>query len=84
MIKANPAEHAFVTKAYKMVGELLASGKFKPNPVRKLPQGLAGIERGFKDAEEGKVLKRIQYGAILMCRFERRTSYIRFRRRRKQ
>jgi len=38
-----------------LIGELLASGKLKPNPVKKYSQGLAGVPEGFKDAEAGKV-----------------------------
>jgi hypothetical protein len=55
--KAHPSDHTFATKVYKILGKLLASGKFKPNPVRKYAHGLAGIEKGFKDAEYGKVLR---------------------------
>jgi hypothetical protein len=48
-------DREFATKAYKVIGELLASGKLKPNPVKKYSKGLAGIPRGFEDMEAGKV-----------------------------
>jgi hypothetical protein len=42
-------------KIYKVTGELLAAGKFKPNPVTKYTGGLAAVEKGFKDQQQGKV-----------------------------
>jgi hypothetical protein len=50
-----PEDHEFATKQYKKLAELLAAGQFKPNPVKKYPKGLAGVEEGFKDAQAGKV-----------------------------
>lgn len=50
-----PEDHEFATKQYKKLAELLAAGQFKPNPVKKYPNGLAGVEQGFKDAQAGKV-----------------------------
>jgi len=37
------------------VANLLRQGKFKPNPVKKYPKGLASVEQGFADAEAGKI-----------------------------
>jgi hypothetical protein len=42
---------------YKIIGELLESGKFKPNPIRKYSRGLASVKDGFQDAEDGKVFQ---------------------------
>jgi len=54
-IKANPKDHEFAIKAYKLIADLLANGKMKPNPVKKYPKGLASVEQGFQDAENGKI-----------------------------
>ena len=54
-MKGSATDREFAAQAFKLTGELIASGKFKPNPIKKYPQGLASVERGFKDAESGKV-----------------------------
>jgi len=67
-MKGSATDREFAAKVYKLTGELIASGKFKPNPVRKYPQGLAGVEQGFKDAEAGKVpIPPINELIILRC-----------------
>lgn len=54
-MKGSHEDREFATKAYKVIGELLASGKLKPNPIKKYSKGLAGIPRGFEDMEADKV-----------------------------
>jgi hypothetical protein len=54
-MKGSQEDRDFATKSYKVIGELLASGKLQPNPVKKYSKGLAGIPRGFEDMEAGKV-----------------------------
>lgn len=53
---ANPADHAFATNMYKIIGELIASGQLKPNPLKKYPGGLSSVEQGFEDAQGNKVI----------------------------
>jgi len=53
-IKAVPTDHTFAKELYAKISELLAAGKFKPNPVKKLG-GLESVHQGFKDAESNKV-----------------------------
>jgi hypothetical protein len=53
-IKAVPTDYTFAKELYAKIGELLAAGKFKPNPVKKLG-GLESVQQGFKDAESNKV-----------------------------
>jgi len=54
-MKGSAEDREFAAKVYKLTGDLIASGKFKPNPIKKYPNGLASVEQGFKDAEAGKV-----------------------------
>ena len=54
-ISANPKDHDFAVKAYRMIAKLLADGKYKPNPVKKYPKGLASVEQGFEDSQNGKI-----------------------------
>jgi hypothetical protein len=57
------------------MGKLLADGKLKPNPVRKLG-GLDKVDEGFELAQNGKV---IQLDAYLMARFELQNLSTHFR-----
>lgn len=41
---------------YKIIGELIASGQLKPNPLKKYPGGLSSVEQGFEDAQGNKVI----------------------------
>lgn len=39
----------------KLLSDVLATGKVKPNPVLLLPNGLAGVQDGYQYMAEGKV-----------------------------
>ena len=54
-MNGSAVDREFAAKVFKLLGDLIASGKFKPNPIKKYPHGLASVEQGFKDAEAGKV-----------------------------
>jgi hypothetical protein len=54
-VKADPTDHIFATKMYKIIGDLIASGQLKPNPLKKYPNGLSSVEQGFQDAQSNNV-----------------------------
>ncbi|TDL15540.1 GroES-like protein [Rickenella mellea] len=45
----------FATKYYRLLGGWLDEGSFKPNKVRIIPGGLAGVGGALKELQEGKV-----------------------------
>ncbi len=42
-------------KYYRLLGRWLDEGSFKPNKVRLIPGGLAGVGGALKELQEGKV-----------------------------
>ncbi|CAI6334278.1 unnamed protein product [Periconia digitata] len=52
---AMPATFNFGVKFWRLSGELLAAGKFKPHPIAKRPGGLNGIPQGLQEFADGKV-----------------------------
>lgn len=48
-------DEAFSAQMYREIAAALDKGVFKPNRVRVVPGGLAGVEGGLKEMEEGKV-----------------------------
>lgn len=48
-------DEAFSAQIYREVGAALDTGVFKPNKVRVVPGGLAGVEGALKELEAGKV-----------------------------
>ena len=74
-MKGSATDREFAAKAFKLTGELVASGKFKPNPIKKYPQGLASVEQGFTDAEAGKVsILRATPANCFRCGQQRRST----------
>jgi NADPH:quinone reductase-like Zn-dependent oxidoreductase len=54
-MQGSQEDRAFAIKFYKVIGDLVASGKLMPNPIKKYSKGLARIIRGFEEMEAGKV-----------------------------
>ncbi|KAI9034528.1 chaperonin 10-like protein [Hyaloraphidium curvatum] len=48
-------EDKFAERWFRQLGKWLEEGKFKPNVVRVVPGGLAGVKEGLKLLEEGKI-----------------------------
>jgi hypothetical protein len=59
LFKATPTDHAFAKEMYAKIGELVADGKLKPNPIKKLG-GLETVAQGFEEAKNNKVISQTQ------------------------
>jgi len=46
---------AFATEYFKLLGQWISQGKYKPNKVKIIPGGLSGVEEGLKLLQNNKV-----------------------------
>ena len=65
--KANEAETARGKEYAKLITNILATGKVRPNATKVLPKGLASVPEGIQYMRDGKVSK---YNAYSTSRAE--------------